>query len=146
MRLGDTDSYVDIESRGTVAANMPRAGDLRLRVTVHGAGFHGVQDEVWVRQGAVERFIAEVYAMARGEREEAALGGASAREITLRFTRPMRTHVLLEGKVKRVGPGSPATISAWIAFAVYVPADALAELADTLSEAWISSPPSKHAH
>lgn len=146
MRLGDTDSYVDIELRGTVAANMPRAGDLRLRVTIHGAGFHGVQDEVWIRQGAAERFIADVHSMARGEREEAALGGGSAREITLRFTRPMRTHVLLEGKVKRVGPGSPATISAWIAFAVYVPADALAQLADTLSEAWIGSPSAKHAH
>lgn len=138
MRLGDSDSYVDIDVHGTVARNMPRSGDLRLRVTVNGASFRAIQKNVWVRANSVDRFVNELYAMARGEREDASLGGNNSRELTLRFTRPMPTHVLVEGKLKRIGPGSPATISAWIGFAVYVQAASLDTMAQTIAEAWLA--------
>lgn len=146
MRLGDHDSFVDIEVLETVAANMPRAGDIHLKVTVHGAGFRGVHDDVWVRHSSAQRFIEDLYEMARGDREDAALSAVANRELALRFSRPMRTHVLVEGKLKRVGPGSPATISAWVAFAVYVHRSSLKTLADTLSESWLAPAQSAGAH
>lgn len=138
MRLGDSESYVDIDVHGTVARNMPRSGDLRLRVTVNGASFRAVQKNVWLSNNSVERFINELYAMARGEREDASLGGNGSRELSLRFTRPMSTHVMVEGKLKRIGPGSPATISAWIGFAVYVDAASLDGMAQTIAESWLA--------
>jgi hypothetical protein len=145
MRLGDSDSYVDIEVYGTVARNMPRSGDLRLKVTVNGAGYRAVQKDVWIRGNSVERFVNDLYAMARGERADAALGGTRS-ELSLRFSRPMQTHVLVEGKLKRIGPGSPATISAWIAFSVYVEAASLDGLAETIAESWLAPAQASSAH
>ena len=113
MRLGNADAYIDIDVHEPVAANMPGAGDLRLRVTVYGAGFTGDQQDVWVRGNAAERFINELYAMARGERDDVTLGSPSSnKELTLKVSRPMPSHVFLEGKLRRTGPGSRATISA----------------------------------
>ncbi len=146
MRLGDSDSYIDIEVHGTVARNMPRSGDLRLRVTVNSTGFKATQKDVWVRGNSVEHFIAELYEMARGERDDATLGGGNRSELTLRFSRPMPTHVMVEGKLRRIGPGSPATISAWIGFAVYMPAEALAQLAESLAEDWLAPAQPGSAH
>ena len=137
MRLGDSDTYIDIDADEPVAANMPAAGDVRLRVTVHGAGFHSDQRGVWVRRNSAERFIADLYAMARGERDDAALRSPSNRELTLSFTRPMQSHALLEGEVKRIGPGSPATISSSVVFSIYIDAEKLDDLAETYAEAWL---------
>lgn len=146
MRLGDSDSYVDIDVHGTVARNMPGSGDLRLRVTVNGASFRAVQKNVWVRANSVERFVSELYAMVRGERDDATLGVNNRGELSLRLSRPMSTHVLVEGKLKRIGPGSPATISAWIGFAVYVQADTLGEFAETVAEGWLAPAQASSAH
>jgi hypothetical protein len=136
MKLGDTDSFIDLELRERVAANMPRAGDLRLRVTLRGSGFTGVQDDVWVPHAAAERFLDDLDAMAAGKVEEAVLKGASSGELILRFSRPMPSHVLVEGKLKRIGPGSPATVSASIAFAIYVARADLRNIAEALNEGW----------
>jgi hypothetical protein len=146
MRLGDSDSYVDIEVREIVGRTMPRSGDLRLRVSVRGAGFEGTQHDVWLRQAAAEKFVADLYAMAHGQIEEAALTTGTGRELTLCFSKPVRKHVLFEGKLRRIGPGSPATISAWVTFAVYVGESELGGLADTLSDAWITPSDSATAH
>ncbi len=137
MRLGDADTYIDIDANEPVAANMPAAGDISLSVTVHGAGFHGDQHDVWVRRNSAERFIADLYAMARGERDDAMLKSPSNRELTLQFTKPMRSHALLEGELKRTGPGSPATISSSVVFAIYIEASKLSDLAETYAEAWL---------
>ena len=137
MRLGDSETYIDIDADDPVAANMPAAGDVRLRVTVHVAGFDGDQRDVWVRRNSAERFIGDLYAMARGERDDAMLKSPSNRELTLKFTRPMRTHALLEGEVKRTGPGSPATISSSVVFSIYIDVEKLGELAETYDEAWL---------
>ena len=146
MRLGDSDSYIDLDVRESVASNMPRAGDLRLRVTLRSAGFSGVQDDVWVPHAAAEKFILDLNAMAAGEREEAVLRGASGSELVLRFSRPMPTHILLEGKLKRMGPGSPATISSAIAFAIYMQRANLRTIAETLTETWMLPTPVRGRH
>lgn len=116
MRLGDSDTYIDIDADEPVAANMPAAGDVRLRVSIHVSGFDGDQRGVWVRRNSAERFIGDLYAMARGERDDAMLRSPSNRELTLKFTKPMRSHALLEGELKRTGSGSPATISSSVVF------------------------------
>lgn len=141
MRLGDSDSFIDLDVRESVAPNMPRAGDLRLRVTLRGAGFNGVQDDVWVPHAAAERFIHDLNSMAAGQQEEAVLKGASSSELVLRFSRPMPTHILVEGKLKRMGPGSPATISAAITFAIYVLRADLRTIAETMTETWMMPTP-----
>lgn len=146
MRLGDSDSYVDIEVREIVGRTMPRSGDLRLRVSVRGAGFEGTQHDVWLRQASAEKFVADLYAMARDQIEEAALTTGTGRELNMRFSKLVRSHVLFEGKLRRIGPGSPATISAWVTFAVYVGESELHGLADTLSEAWIKPSDTATAH
>jgi hypothetical protein len=146
MRLGDSESYVDIEVREIVPRNMPRSGDVRLRVSVCGAGFECTQRDVWIRYTSAERFVADLHAMARGQLEEAVLTTGTGRELTLRFYKPVRSHVLFEGKLRRIGPGSPATISAWVTFSVYVSESELGGLADTLSEAWISPADTARAH
>jgi hypothetical protein len=139
MRLGNADAYIDIEVHEPVAANMPGAGDLRLGITIHGAGFTGDQDNVWVRGNAAERFINELYAMARGERDDVTLGSPSSnKELTLKVSRPMRSHVVLEGKMRRTGPGSPATISSSVVFSIYLDVKNLESLADTFADAWIA--------
>ena len=139
MRLGNADSYIDIEVRDPVAANMPGAGDLRLRVTVHGAGFTGDQQNVWVRGNAAERFINDLYAMARGERDDVTLGSPSSnKELSLKVSRPMQSHVVLEGKLRRSGPGSPATVSSSVVFSIYVDVKNLQNLADTFADAWLA--------
>ena len=139
MRLGNAESYLDIEVHEPVAADMPGAGDLRLRVTVHGAGFTGDQQDVWVRGSAAERFIEDLYAMARGERDDATLGNPrSDKELALRVSRPMRSHVVLEGKLRRTGPGSPATISSSVVFSIYLEATKLDSLAEMFADAWIA--------
>ena len=139
MRLGNADSHLDIEVHEPVAADMPGAGDLRLRVTVYGAGFTGDQQDVWVRGTAAERFINDLYAMARGERDDAALGSPSSnKELTLKVSRPMRSHVVLEGKLRRTGPGSPATISSSVVFSIYLEVKELDSLADMFAEEWIA--------
>ncbi len=137
MRLGDSDTYIDIDADEPVAANMPAAGDVRLRVSIHVSGFDGDQRGVWVRRNSAERFIGDLYAMARGERDDAMLRSPSNRELTLKFTKPMRSHALLEGELKRTGPGSPATISSSVVFAIYIDIDKLGELAETYAEAWL---------
>jgi hypothetical protein len=136
MKLGDSDSFLDLEVREIVAPNMPRAGDLRLRVTLRGSGFTGVQDDVWVPQVEAGRFIDDLNTMAAGTGSEAILKGTSSSELVLRFTRPMPTHVLVEGKLKRMGPGSPGTISASIAFAIYLARNDLRTIADSMTETW----------
>jgi hypothetical protein len=139
MRLGNADAYIDIEVHEPVAADMPGAGDLRLRVTVHGAGFTGDQQDVWVRGTAAERFIDDLYAMARGERDDATLGSpGSQKELALKVSRPMRSHVVLEGKLRRTGPGSPATISSSVVFSIYLDVKTLDNLADLFADAWIA--------
>jgi hypothetical protein len=139
MRLGNADSYLDIEVHEPVAADMPGAGDLRLRVTVYGAGFTGDQQDVWVRGTAAERFINDLYAMARGERDDATLGSPSSnKELALKVSRPMRSHVVLEGKLRRTGPGSPATISSSVVFSIYLEVKELDSLADMFAEEWIA--------
>lgn len=138
MRLGNADSYIDIEAHEHIAANMPGAGDLRLKVTVHGAGFTGEQQDVWVRRNSAERFISDLYAMARGQCDEATLGSPRrSGELTFTVSRPMRSHVVLEGKLKRTGPGSPATISSSVVFAIYLDVKDLAGVADQFAEAWL---------
>ena len=138
MRLGNADSYLDIEVHEPVAADMPGAGDLRLRVTVYGAGFTGDQQDVWVRGTAAERFINDLYAMARGERDDVTLGSPSSnKELTLKVSRPMPSHVFLEGKLRRSGPGSPATISSSVSFSIYLDVKNLENLADLFADAWI---------
>lgn len=137
MRLGDLDTYIDIDADDPVAANMPAAGDVRLRVTVHVSGFDGDQRGVWVRRNSAERFISDLYAMARGERDDAMLQSPSNRELTLKFSRPMRTHALLEGELRRTASGSPATISSSVVFSIYIDADKLGDLAETYDEAWL---------
>jgi hypothetical protein len=137
MRLGDSDSYIDIDADEPVAANMPAAGDVRLRVAVHVSGFDGDQRGVWVRRNSAERFIGDLYAMARGERDDAELRSPSNRELTLKFTRPMQSHVLIEGELKRTGPGSPTTISSSVVFTIYIDAEKLGDLAETYDEAWL---------
>lgn len=137
MRLGDADSYIDIEAHEPVAANMPSAGDIRLQVSVHDGGFHCDQQDVWVRRNSAERFIADLYAMARGEREDAMLSSPSNRELSLKFTRPMLSHALIEGKLKRTGPGTRATVSSSIVFSIYVDANILGGLAETYAEDWL---------
>lgn len=137
MRLGDLDTYIDIDADDPVAANMPAAGDVRLRVTVHVSGFDGDQRGVWVRRNSAERFISDLYAMARGERDDAMLKSPSNRELTLKFSRPMRTHALLEGELRRTASGSPATISSSVVFSIYIDADKLGDLAETYDEAWL---------
>jgi hypothetical protein len=146
MRLGDLDSYIELDVREAVAVNMPRAGDLRLRITLRGAGFSGVQDDVWVPHLDAERFILDLNAMAAGQREEAVLKGSSSSELILRFSRPMPTHILVEGKLKRMGPGSPATISAAIAFAIYLLRADLRTIAETLTETWMMPMPAGGRH
>ncbi len=139
MRLGNVDSYIDIEVHEPVAPNMPGAGDLRLSVTVHGAGFTGEQQDVWVRGSAAERFINDLYAMARGERDDVTLGSPSSnKELTLKVSRPMRSHVVLEGKLRRTGPGSPATVSSSVVFSIYLDVKNLENLADLFADAWIA--------
>lgn len=139
MRLGNAESYLDIEVHEPVAADMPGAGDLRLRVTVHGAGFTGDQQDVWVRGSAAERFIEDLYAMARGERDDATLGNPrSDKELALRVSRPMPSHVVLEGKLRRTGPGSPATISSSVVFSIYLEVTKLENLAEMFADAWIA--------
>jgi len=139
MRLGNAESYLDIEVHEPVAADMPGAGDLRLRVTVHGAGFTGDQQDVWVRGSAAERFIEDLYAMARGERDDATLGNPrSDKELALRVSRPMPSHVVLEGKLRRTGPGSPATISSSVVFSIYLEVTKLDNLAEMFADAWIA--------
>jgi hypothetical protein len=137
MRLGDSETYIDIDAHEPVAANMPAAGDVRLHVTVHGAGFHGDQHDVWVRRNSAERFIGDLYAMARGERDDAMLRSPSNKELTLKFSKPMPKHALIEGELKRTGPGSPATISSSVVFAIYIDADILDDLAETYAVAWL---------
>ncbi len=136
MKLGNSDSFIDLELRESVASNMPRAGDLRLRVTLRGSGFVGVQEDVWVPRSAARRFLSDLNAMAAGEGEEAVLKGTTSGELILRFTRPMATQMLVEGKLKRTGPGSPATISASVAFAIHVLRADLGSIAEALSGAW----------
>lgn len=139
MRLGNADSYIDIEVREPVAPDMPGAGDLRLGITVHGAGFTGEQQNVWVRGSAAERFINDLYAMARGERDDVTLGSPSSnKELTLKVSRPMHSHVVLEGKLRRTGPGSPATISSSVVFSIYLDVKNLQNLADTFADAWLA--------
>ncbi|MGD8789658.1 MAG: hypothetical protein PVH05_09230 [Burkholderiales bacterium] len=139
MRLGNAESYIDIEVHEPVAPNMPGAGDLRLGVTVHGAGFTGDQQDVWVRGSAAERFINDLYAMARGERDDVTLGSPSSnKELTLKVSRPMRSHVVLEGKLRRTGPGSPATVSSSVVFSIYLDVKNLENLADIFADAWIA--------
>ena len=137
MRLGDSDTYIDIDADEPVAANMPAAGDIRLRVTVHVSGFDGDQRGVWVRRNSAERFIGDLYAMARGQREDAKLESPSNRELTLKFTIPIRTHALLEGELKRTASGSPATISSSVVFSIYIDVEKLGDLAETYAEAWL---------
>jgi len=138
MRLGNAESYLDIEVHEPVAAGMPGSGDLRLRVTVYGAGFTGDQQDVWVRGTAAERFISDLYAMARGERDDATLGSPSSnKELALKVSRPMRSHVVIEGKMRRTGPGSPATISSSVVFSIYLEVTKLDSLADMFADAWI---------
>jgi hypothetical protein len=139
MRLGNADSYIDIEVREPVAPDMPGAGDLRLGITVHGAGFTGEQQDVWVRGSAAERFIDELYAMARGERDDVTLGSPSSnKELILKVSRPMQSHVVLEGKLRRTGPGSPATISSSVVFSIYLDVKKLENLADIFADAWMA--------
>ena len=139
MRLGNAESHLDIEVHEPVAADMPGAGDLRLRVTVYGAGFTGDQQDVWVRGTAAERFIDDLYAMARGERDDATLGNPrSNKELTLKVSRPMQSHVVLEGKLRRTGPGSPATISSSVVFSIYLEVKKLDDLAAMFADAWIA--------
>ncbi len=139
MRLGNADSYIDIEVHEPVAPNMPGAGDLHLSITVHGAGFTGEQQDVWVRGSAAERFINDLYAMARGERDDATLGSPSSnKELTLKVSRPMRSHVMLEGKLRRTGPGSPATVSSSVVFSIYLDVKNLENLADMFADAWLA--------
>jgi hypothetical protein len=136
MRLGDPDSYIDLELRESVAPNMPRAGDLRLRVTLRGAGFGGIQDDVWVPRSSAERFLEDLNDMAGGNGGEAVLKGAHGNELILRFTQPVPAHVLIEGKLKRISKGTPATISASVAFAIYVARGDLRKIAEALTETW----------
>ena len=92
-----------------------------------------------MRGTAAERFIEDLYAMARGERDDATLGSPrSNKELALKVSRPMRSHVVLEGKLRRTGPGSPATISSSVVFSIYLEVTKLDDLAEMFADAWIA--------
>jgi hypothetical protein len=136
MRLGDSDCFIDLALRESVASNMPGAGDLRIRVTLRGSGFTGVQEDVWIAHSAAERFVDDLHAMVDGKGDEAVLESAISGELNLRFSRPMPSHVLVECKLKRIGARSPATISASVAFAIYIVRADVRNIAEALTEAW----------
>ncbi len=92
---------------------------------------------MWFSKETVEEFIDQLFAMVREERNDATLGNRNdTADLTLKITRPIKSHLMLEGKLRRSNPEATATISSSVIFSIFMDADNLFSLAELFSEAW----------
>ena len=134
MLLGNSESYIDIEAADPIEAS---DNSIRFTVQIVGSGVNHEQSDVWFTKEAVEEFIDQLFAMVREERNDATLGNRNdTTDLTLKITRPIKSHLMLEGKLRRSNPEATATISSSVIFSIFMDADNLFSLAELFSEAW----------
>ena len=134
MLLGNSESYIDIEAVDPIEAS---DNSIRFTVQIVGSGVNHEQSDVWFSKETVEEFIDQLFAMVREERNDATLGNRNdTADLTLKITRPIKSHLMLEGKLRRSNPEATATISSSVIFSIFMDADNLFSLAELFSEAW----------